>query len=252
MKFPKPAVFALAAALVSTASFAATPASLTKSARALAASTVATKDKGGRRLAVHVLSVHSGFTERQLNETHLGPAKLARVAMLARLTNTTLASAATSLDSGATFGQLVVQKGGNVNHGQITMTSSLRGMNENGLAADAGIPDTDGDGLNNAIDDDIDGDGIPNAEDDDIDGDGILNADDDDVDGDGIANADDDDVDGDDLANDDDTDIDGDGEDNALDDDDDGDGIADDQDADEDGDGTDDANDDGEAGDAQA
>lgn len=58
-------------------------------------------------------------------------------------------------------------------------------------------PDTDGDGIPDATDDDIDGDGNPNGDDDDTDGDGIQNGDDDDIDGDGVPNGDDDDDDGD-------------------------------------------------------
>merc|ERR1711915_811859 len=56
--------------------------------------------------------------------------------------------------------------------------------------------DSDGDGINDADDDDDDNDGIDDDDDDDDDGDGIDD-DDEDYDGDGIRNKDDDDDDGD-------------------------------------------------------
>merc|ERR1712002_630836 len=74
-----------------------------------------------------------------------------------------------------------------------------------------GDNDSDGDGLNDAADDD-DNDGIPDTEDDDDDGDGILDVDED-LDGDGLTNAEDDDDDGDGIPDDVDTDDDGDGKD---------------------------------------
>lgn len=244
MKIFKLSSVALAAMLASTSSFAGgTAFSLNQSAKALGTSTTTTKSVGGKRLALHVLSVHSGFTERQLSAQGLSLGKLSKAAMLAKVTGTSLGTAAAQLDSGTSLGRLVVEHG-NAAHAQIALTSAVRGMNVNGTAAESGLEDTDGDGLVNAIDDDVDGDGIENGVDDDIDGDGILNADDQDTDGDGIDNADDDDIDGDDVANDDDGDVDGDGDDNGIDLDDDGDGLSDDVDQDEDGDGTDNANDD--------
>ncbi|WP_251856992.1 fibronectin type III domain-containing protein [Herbiconiux sp. L3-i23] len=121
-------------------------------------------------------------------------------------------------------------------------------------------PDTDGDGIPNAIDPDIDGDGIPNGTDPDVDGDGVNNVFDPDVDGDGVPNASDPDADGDGIPNEDDetpngigtpgdidgdgipnendADIDGDGRNNAVDDDIDGDGVRNEDDDDADGDGS--------------
>lgn len=93
-------------------------------------------------------------------------------------------------------------------------------------------PDTDGDGIEDATDNDIDGDGIINANDKDADGndrsqdfdnDGINDRADTDIDGDGIANADDTDADGNDLSR----DHDNDGSVNGIDTDDDNDGISD-------------------------
>merc|ERR1712126_276250 len=79
---------------------------------------------------------------------------------------------------------------------------------------DPALIDSDGDGLNDAEDDDDDNDGILDVHDDDDDGDGILDGDED-WDEDGIANDEDDDDDGDgllDVDEDDDGDVDSDGD----------------------------------------
>jgi len=80
--------------------------------------------------------------------------------------------------------------------------------------------DSDGDGINDADDEDDDNDGIEDDEDDDDDGDGILDEDED-YDGDGIKNKHDDDDDGDGIKDKDDEDDDGDGVDDDGDEDDD-------------------------------
>merc|ERR1711983_54542 len=59
--------------------------------------------------------------------------------------------------------------------------------------------DSDGDGINDADDEDDDNDGVIDDEDEDWDGDGLTNAEDDDDDGDGIADIHDSDDDGDGL-----------------------------------------------------
>jgi fibro-slime domain-containing protein len=63
------------------------------------------------------------------------------------------------------------------------------------------LPDADGDGLPDLIDDDRDGDGIDNVDDPDQDGDGTADVDDDDLDGDGVPDVVDQDVDGDGIRN---------------------------------------------------
>lgn len=238
------AIAVAACALFSTATYAATQASVTRTSKQLAAAAQTTRDAGGASLSRHVTSVHSQVADPQLASKHWAAGKLAKVAMLSRATGLSLDDAAAALATGTPFGKIVAQHGGSISGTQQALTAALRGMNANTLAARAGIEDTDEDGDSNAIDDDVDGDGIDNADDEDVDGDGIDNADDEDVDDDGIDNADDDDVDGDTVDNGEDEDIDGDGDDNALDDDDDGDGLADNEDNDEDGDGTDNGNED--------
>merc|ERR1712150_427046 len=63
--------------------------------------------------------------------------------------------------------------------------------------------DSDGDGINDADDEDDDNDGVDDDEDEDWDGDGLTNEEDDDDDGDGIADEHDSDDDGDGLNDDD-------------------------------------------------
>lgn len=102
---------------------------------------------------------------------------------------------------------------------------------------DTTLPDLDGDGIPDVVDDDRDNDGVEDVADPDLDGDGIANADDLDLDGDGVPNAEDADVDGDGIRNEDDLDIDGDGIRNESDPDIDSDGIPNQSDPDMDGDG---------------
>jgi len=73
---------------------------------------------------------------------------------------------------------------------------------EAGVSCPPGLlPDADGDGLPDVIDDDRDGDGVDNVDDPDQDGDGIADVDDDDLDGDGVPDRIDQDIDGDGVRN---------------------------------------------------
>jgi hypothetical protein len=199
---------------------------------------------GGRELAIHVLAVNTGLDETVLLAQSANLNALTRAALIASLTGLTIDEALRLNSAGHNICRVVENEDILVADAQELATTLLDALEENLQAAQAGMIDTDHDGIPNLTDPDIDGDGILNGADPDVDGDGILNGADPDVDGDGIRNNHDDDIDGDGDANGDDDDVDGDGEDNDEDGDDDGDGTDDDDDNDDDGDGTDDEDED--------
>ena len=198
--------------------------------------------QGQEEILAHVISVHSGIPAARL----LAGDSLATstpAAMTARATGVSFETAVERLGTGEKAGKVIVDSGADVAAAQALLVAALAGVNANSRAAAAGAPDTDEDGVWNAMDSDADNDGIENRTDVDVDGDGTSNREDGDVDDDGMDNGDDDDIDGDDVPNSDDDDTDGDGDDNPSDSDDDGDGTSDDSDEDDDGDGTDDSDD---------